>query len=63
VVWRRGGKKFMSHKRFSKSILHILKCAENVVAELEMGKGSRRGKVLCLPVKYWFESNRWKRMT
>jgi hypothetical protein len=30
--------------------------AANAVAEIELGRDSRRGKVLCLAVKYWLRT-------
>jgi hypothetical protein len=39
--------------RFCKKILRIPRFAANGVAELELGRDSRRGKVLCVAVKYW----------
>jgi hypothetical protein len=39
--------------RFRNKILRIPRYAANGVAELEMGRDSRRDKVLCLAVKYW----------
>jgi hypothetical protein len=39
--------------RLSKKILGIPKFAANGVAEFELGRDSRRGKVLRLAMKYW----------
>jgi hypothetical protein len=39
--------------RLRKKVLRLLRFAANVVAELEMDRNGRRGKVLCLAVKYW----------
>jgi hypothetical protein len=41
------------HGRLCKKILGISGFAANGVTELELGRDSRRGKVLCLAVKYW----------
>jgi hypothetical protein len=41
------------HGRLCKKILGIPRYAANGFAELELGRDSRRGKVLCLAVKYW----------
>jgi hypothetical protein len=41
------------HGRLCKKILRIPRFATNGVAELELGRDSRRGKVLCRAVKYW----------
>jgi hypothetical protein len=41
------------HDRFCKNVRRIPRFSVNGVAELEMNTGSRRGKVLCLVVKYW----------
>jgi hypothetical protein len=41
------------HIRFCKIILGMPRSAGNTVAELELGRDSRRGKVLCMTVKYW----------
>jgi 1,2-phenylacetyl-CoA epoxidase catalytic subunit len=41
------------HSRFCKVILGMPRSAANNVAELELGRGSRRGKVLNRIVKYW----------
>jgi hypothetical protein len=39
--------------RLCKKVLRIPKPAANGIAKLEMGRDNRRGKVLCLAVKYW----------
>jgi hypothetical protein len=39
--------------RLCKKILGIPRFAVNGVAEVELRRDSRRGKVLCLAVKYW----------
>jgi hypothetical protein len=39
-----------------KKILGIPRFAANGVAEIELGRDSRRGKVLCLAVKYWLRT-------
>jgi hypothetical protein len=39
-----------------KKILGIPRFAANKVAEIELGRDSRRGKVLCLAVKYWLRT-------
>jgi hypothetical protein len=41
------------HGRLCKKILRIPRFAANGVAELELGRDSRRGKVLCIAVQYW----------
>jgi hypothetical protein len=41
------------HGRLCKKLLGIPRFAEDGVAELELGRDSRRGKVLCFAVKYW----------
>jgi hypothetical protein len=41
------------HARFFKKILGMPRSAANKVAELELGRDSRWGKVLCTIVKYW----------
>jgi hypothetical protein len=43
------------HSRLCKKILGIPRFAVNRVAEVELGRDSRRGKVLCL-VKYWLRT-------
>jgi hypothetical protein len=47
------GDRYIIHRRLCKKILGILRFAANRVAELELGRDSRRGIVLCLAVKYW----------
>jgi hypothetical protein len=42
--------------RLCKKILGIPRFAANGVAEIELGRDSRRGKVLCLAVKYWLRT-------
>jgi hypothetical protein len=44
------------HGRLCKKILRIPRFAANGVAEVELGGDSRRGKVLCLAVKYWLRT-------
>jgi hypothetical protein len=44
------------HGRLCKKILGILRFAANGVAEIELERDSRRGKVLCLAVKYWLRT-------
>jgi hypothetical protein len=44
------------HGRLCKKILGIPRFAANRVAEVELGRGSRRGKVLRLAVKYWLRT-------
>jgi hypothetical protein len=39
-----------------KKILGIPRFAANRVAEIELGRDSRRAKVLCLAVKYWLRT-------
>jgi hypothetical protein len=41
------------HSRFYKKILVIPQCATNSAAEVELGKSSRRGKIMSLTLKYW----------
>jgi hypothetical protein len=41
------------HGRFCKKILGLPRCAANGVAEMELGRNSRRGKAMWLAVKYW----------
>jgi hypothetical protein len=41
------------YRRFCKKILGLPRCAVNSVAEMELGRDSRRGKVIWLTVKYW----------
>jgi hypothetical protein len=41
------------HSRFCKIILEVPRSAANNMAELELGRDSRRGKVLSTIVKYW----------
>jgi hypothetical protein len=41
------------HGRMCKKILGIPRFAANGVAELELGRDSRRGKVMSTSVKYW----------
>jgi hypothetical protein len=52
--WGRGGWKEIDiiHRRLRKKILVIPRFAVNGVAKLQLGR-DRRGKVLCLAVKYW----------
>jgi hypothetical protein len=45
----KGGRRFTG---YCKKILGVPRFAVDAVAELKLGKDSRRGKVLCL-VKYW----------
>lgn len=40
------------HMRFCKKILGILRYTVNGVTEVELGRDSRRHKVLCMIVKY-----------
>jgi hypothetical protein len=44
------------HSRLCKKIVGIPRFAANRVAEVELGRNSRRGKVLCLTVKYWLRT-------
>jgi hypothetical protein len=44
------------HGRLCKKILGIPRFATNGVAEVQIGRDSRRGKVLCLAVKYWLRT-------
>jgi hypothetical protein len=44
------------HGRLCKKILGIPRFAANGIAEMELGKDSRRSKVLCLAVKYWLRT-------
>jgi hypothetical protein len=46
------------HGRFCKKILRVPRLAANGVAELELGRDSRRGKALCLAAKYWLRIRR-----
>jgi hypothetical protein len=46
------------HSRFCKIILGVPRSAANNVAELELGRDSRRGKVLSTIAKYWLRSSR-----
>jgi hypothetical protein len=41
------------HGRFCKKILGLPTCPANGMAEIELERSSRRGKVMCLAVKYW----------
>jgi hypothetical protein len=41
------------HGRFCKIILGVPRFAANNMAELELGRDSRRGKVLSMTAKYW----------
>jgi hypothetical protein len=45
------------HDRFHKEILRMAGCAENRMAELEVGGVSGRGKVLCMMLKCWWGKN------
>jgi hypothetical protein len=38
---------------FCRKVLKIPRCTANVVAELELGWDSRRGRILGMAVKYW----------
>jgi hypothetical protein len=40
------------HGRFCKKILGLPRCTDNGVAEMELGRDSRRGKAMWLAVKY-----------
>jgi hypothetical protein len=44
------------HGRLCKKILGIPRFAANGVAEIQLARDSRRGKVLCLAVKYWLRT-------
>jgi hypothetical protein len=44
------------HGRLCKKILGIPRFSANGVAEVELGRDSRRGKVLCPAVKYWLRT-------
>jgi hypothetical protein len=48
VVWTEIGK---VHARFCKKLKQVAKSGENGMAELELGRNSGRGKVLCMIVK------------
>jgi hypothetical protein len=51
---RRGGERDCSVQgRFCKNVLRIPRFVTNGFADLELGRDSRRGKVLCLTMKYW----------
>jgi hypothetical protein len=51
---RRDGKRWIkSIGECAKKILGISRFAANGVAELELGRDSRRGKVMSTLVKYW----------
>jgi hypothetical protein len=55
-IWRldEGWKEIdIIHRRLCKKILGVPRFAANRVAELKLGRDSRRGKVLCRAVKYW----------
>jgi hypothetical protein len=41
------------HGRFCKKILGLPRCAVNGMAEMVLGRDSRRGKAMWLAVKYW----------
>jgi hypothetical protein len=42
--------------RLCKKILGIPRFSANGVAEVELGRDSRRAEVLCLAVKYWLRT-------
>jgi hypothetical protein len=44
---------YIIHGRLCKKFLGIPRFAANGVAQLELGRDSRTGKVSCLAVKYW----------
>jgi hypothetical protein len=44
------------HRRICKKILVFPTFLANIVAEVELERGSRRGMVLCRSVKYWVSS-------
>jgi hypothetical protein len=44
------------YSRLCKKILGIPRFEASGVAEVELGRDSRRGKVLCLAVKYWLRT-------
>jgi hypothetical protein len=41
------------HGRFCKKILGLPRCTANGLAEMELGRDSRRRKAMWLAVKYW----------
>jgi hypothetical protein len=41
------------HGRFCKKILRLPRCVANGMAEMEVGRHSRRGKAMWLAVQYW----------
>jgi hypothetical protein len=53
--WMKLGRKLTDriHGRFCKEILALPRCAANVMAEMELGRDSRRGKAMWVAVKYW----------
>jgi hypothetical protein len=49
-AWKEVGR---IHGRFWNKILDLPMCAVNVMAEMELGRDSRRGKAIWLTFKYW----------
>jgi hypothetical protein len=41
------------HRQLCKKTLGLPRCAVNGMAEMELGRDSKRGKVMWLAVKYW----------
>jgi hypothetical protein len=52
-VWRSGKKLIKTQGRFAKKLIQVPRSAVNGEMELELGRNSRRGEVLCATVKYW----------
>jgi hypothetical protein len=52
-VWK---KTDVVQERFCNKVLRIPRFSANSIAELEFGRYSRRGKVLCWVVKYFFKN-------
>jgi hypothetical protein len=50
VAWKEIDK---IHSRFCKKILGVPRCVANGAAEIELGRDSRRGKIMSLTLKYW----------
>jgi hypothetical protein len=43
------------HHRFCKKLMGIPNCAVNGMAEMELGRQSRRGKCIGQILKYWYQ--------
>jgi len=51
-AWKELGK---IHRRFCEKLMGIPNCTMNGLAEMELGRESRRGKCIGQILKYWFQ--------